>query len=156
MAQCFPADVEKSIEQILRCQDLKNLTAIESISVYNKTLQKCVEMNFPTKKCLIKPQSKISWFTQKLKILRQERRKAERLWRKTKLSINFEIYKTASKKYNVQLVRNKKEYYAMKLLKCKGNTKDLFSITNSLLGKKKKRILPECDDDTQLSEKYSI
>jgi len=30
-----PADEEKSIEQILRCHDLKNLTAIESTSVYN-------------------------------------------------------------------------------------------------------------------------
>jgi len=44
----------------------------------------------------------------------------------------------------------------MKLSKRKGNiTKDLFSIINSLLGKKKKRMLPECDDDIQLSEKLS-
>ena len=114
-----------------------------------------METCFPIKSCLVKPQSKIPWFTQDLRIIRHKRREAERLWRKTKLAFCLDIYKEASKTFNKQLLKNKKDYYAEKLAQPKNNSKKLFKITGNLLGKNQKIVLPECDDKQALSEKLN-
>ena len=114
-----------------------------------------METCFPIKSFLVKPQSKIPWFTQDLRVLRQKRRGTQRLWRKTKLAVHFDIYKEASKTFNKQLLKNKKDYYAEKLAQSKDNTRKLFKITGNLLGKNQKIVLPQCNDKQALSEKFN-
>ena len=80
-----PADVEKTIENILQCRKIQDLSENKILEVYNDTLRKRFRINFPLKDCLGQPRSIISWFTQDLPLpnVRRESKKAERLWRRT-------------------------------------------------------------------------
>ena len=76
------------------------------------------------------------WFTQKILVAKRERRRAERAWRKSGLTVHKEIFtQTTTKKDAVtRLVLKAKTDYLNAQVAESQTCKQLFSVTNSLLG----------------------
>ena len=88
-----------------------------------------------------------------IKLLKQQRRQAERSWRKDNITIKKQIYQ-----HHCQLVKRaidaaKKEYYRSRITSCT-TSKALYQVTNTLSGKEKATSLPEHIPKQQLPDHF--
>ena len=65
----------------------------------------------------------------------RKRRKDERIWRKSKLTVDQEIYRNSCLLIKEHNHRSKDLLYSSQISNCKGDPKNLFGIVNLLLGK---------------------
>ena len=95
----------------------------------------------PIKKKLVTIRPAAPWINVFVKAAKQARRKAERLFRKTGLTIHKEIYKYHKNKTTKIINEEKKKYINEKISSSK-NSKQLYSIFGKLPGKLSTLILP--------------
>ena len=77
------------------------------------------------------------WMTDDILTLKAIRRKHELIWRKTRTTINLDIY------YDSCKAKRKSELMEERVIDCEGDQKKLFSLIHSLLGSKNNTVLPE-------------
>ena len=82
------------------------------------------------------------WMTDDILILNAIRRKNELIWRKTRTTINFDIYYDSCKAVKEAISKRKSELMEQRVIDCEGDHKKLFSLINFLLGSKKNTVLP--------------
>ena len=75
--------------------------------------------------------------------LKAIRRKNELIWRKTRTTINFDIYYDSCKAVKKAISKRKSELMEQRVIDCEGDQKKLFSLIHSLLGSKKNTVLPQ-------------
>ncbi|GFR87065.1 reverse transcriptase [Elysia marginata] len=95
----------------------------------------------------VKPRKPAPWITPAVKAAKQKQRQAERQWRKLGTQVHRDIYIHHRKNTKSIVVAEKRQYLNEKVLSS-GSSKELFSLTNQLLGKEKKATLPDsvpCD-----------
>ena len=93
------------------------------------------------------------WLTTEVRNSRRRRRRAKRLWRKTKLSIHEEMYINARNDTAKHITATKKEYYSGKIDSVGFSTKQLFNMSSELLGKSKSSALPSDIPADELPDK---
>ena len=81
------------------------------------------------------------WFNLVIKAQKQVRRRAERLFRKTKLTVHKQIMKFQKNKTIKIINQEKKKYISDQISSCK-NSKQLYSVLNKLTCKNKRLSLP--------------
>ena len=94
------------------------------------------------------------WYNSAVKAAKTLKRKAERLWKKTKLTVHKDIYKQKKKDLCNVICAEKKSYINDKITKSSSN-KDLFQICNDLMGKPKDKVLPNCISKNDLPNKFN-
>ena len=112
------------------------------VSIYQNDLLSVLNKHAPlkTRTFTIRPQAE--WYTADIRKAKQLRRRAERLWRKTGLTIHRDIFMERRGDVN-DLIRNTKtDYYANLICENKDNNKKLFDVVNTLLGRKQSMPLP--------------
>ena len=126
------SDLENSDLILNPPQDLDSL-----VSCYNHTLRKIFDTHAPVteKEIVLRPRS--PWYDESIMQAKRERRKAERLFRKSKTEINKEIFKSKQKLANDLVSKNKQLYYNDKIKNAGNDFKELFKISKELLCKKK-------------------
>ena len=77
------------------------------------------------------------WMTDDILTLKTIRRKNELIWRKTRTTINFNIYYDSCKAVKEAISKRKSELMEQRVIDCEGDQKKLFSLMHSLLGSKK-------------------
>ena len=98
----------------------------------------------PVMRRRVRPQKNAPWFSgvaEEVRSLKQQRRRAERLWLKTGLTVHKQLYNNA-KKLVTKLVHKAKTTYYCNKIKESLSCKQLFSVANQLLGNKKPSPLP--------------
>eukprot|EP00745_Piridium_sociabile_P040659 TRINITY_DN786_c0_g1_i8.p1 TRINITY_DN786_c0_g1~~TRINITY_DN786_c0_g1_i8.p1 ORF type:complete len:1132 (+),score=124.07 TRINITY_DN786_c0_g1_i8:119-3397(+) len=85
---------------------------------------------------------------------KQERRRAERHWRSTRLTIYKQIFQTARNCVTDIVDNAKSRFYSSKILACT-TAKQLFTFTNNLLGKVNSSPLPIVFSVHELPQKFS-
>ena len=83
------------------------------------------------------------WYTQEIALARQKRRQLERHWRKTKLTVDREIFVSQKLLVNSMLASAKVKYYADLVKNQSHNPRQLWETINSLSGNIKAKILPD-------------
>ena len=83
------------------------------------------------------------WMTDDILKLKAIRRKNELIWRKTRTTINFDIYYDSCKAVKKAISKRKSELVEQRVIDCDGDQKKWFSLIHSLLGSKKNTVLPE-------------
>jgi hypothetical protein len=116
---------------------------------YNMILKNILDNHAPEQKKKITIRHRPPWFTEEVAELKRERRKAERKWRSSKLSIHRDIYKHAQDKVIKQCTSLKADYFNNKVNDNRGDQKTLFQVANSLLHRNKSKPLP-MHTDTQI------
>ena len=84
------------------------------------------------------------WMTDDILKLKAIRRKNELIWRKTRTTINFDIYYDSCKAVKKAISKRKSELMEQRVIDCEGDQKKLFSLIHSLFGSKKNTVFKLC------------
>ncbi|KAJ8038928.1 hypothetical protein HOLleu_16491 [Holothuria leucospilota] len=87
-----------------------------------------------TKTVLMKPV--LPWYNDKINDLKREKRKAERIRRRTKTDTDFQTYKSKLNEYTSKLNQARRDFYSKAISDTLGNSKKLFQIMDKILDRK--------------------
>ena len=87
----------------------------------------------------------IQWRNDDLQRMRQNVGQAERKWRHTRLVVHRQIYTNLRDTFKQSISSAKSDYYCAKIESSSGNTKDMYHITNDLMGRSRQTVVPKCD-----------
>ena len=132
-----------------------NLFVTNLINIYDTQLTNVLNKHAPPKEksIVIRPQQ--PWFSDDLHLAKSEKRKAERLWRRTGLTVHREIFKEERDKYNKLLVSSKVPYYNQRNIDCGQDSKAMSQTMNELLFRQKVSKLPEHSSAEELANRFS-
>jgi exonuclease III len=146
--KCAPAaTVRRNIRAIDRNKfrsDIKRVLSEHpdlTVSFFNSELRALLDKHAPATKCTLRPSKSEPWFTPEVTSAKKERRKAERAFRKSGLTVHSEIYKAKRSAATYAVLKAKTDFYSAKVLES-DTSKKLFSVTNRLLGKPSASPLP--------------
>ena len=148
----FVEDVREKYESLK--QTFVTSTTSESVTQYNNTMSQLLMENYPPRTKQIKIVPKAPWFDLEYVNLRKQRRKAEKKYKRTKLTSDKEAFVSLRKQTTSLALKKQKEFYVKKIADCKGN-KAMFTCVNQLLDRKKEAVLPECTSDQELANNFS-
>ena len=86
---------------------------------------------------------------------KQSRRQAERLWRKTRLTVHHDMFRERCVLVSAQIQEAKKHYYLALITDSKNDARKLFGIVNNLLGRRKETVLPTNHPASELVDMFS-
>jgi exonuclease III len=145
----FGADLRNSLieafEYDARIEDM--------IDHYNSVLSQLIDAYAPERKRTVTLHSAAPWYDSKIGDAKRARRKAERKWRKSKLTIHRDLYLQAHQHVNSLLKEAKENYYRGKVEEA-DDQKSLFKIVNTLLGDSKLS-LPSHHSREKLANRFS-
>ena len=113
-------------------------------------------MNFfaPLKTKLVSVRPAAPWMNIAIKAQKKIRRKAERLNKKTLLTIHRDIFRYQKNK-TTQLINHEKAKYINEKISSSSNSKVLYSVFNNLTGKRNAHVLPSDTPIENLPDKFN-
>jgi hypothetical protein len=95
------------------------------------------------------------WYTEELREAKHERRRRERKWRQTRLTVHHQLYKDQCRTVNRLLYSTKLSYFSEQISECGRDQKKLFQLTKRLLGDTGNVTLPTHTSDKALAEEFT-
>ena len=140
-------------ELMMRCHDPSdeevNTKSVDSlVSTYNSAMTAILDQHAPVKSRKVVDRPECKWFTDEVREAKQKKRQLERLYNKTKLEIHRQMYK-AQKNDTNHIIRDAKRSYYSSMVSETKDSRALYSVCNTLLGKEKDTRLP---DNARLEE----
>ena len=146
-------DQEKFQEEIIaKLQIDNNLPFSDNIKQYNDTLSTLLDEHAPVRRKKVKIVSNAPWFDSEYSNLRKLRRKAEKKFQKSGLSVHKDDFIRLRKQCTDLAHQKKCKYYGEKLEGAE--TKDVFKEINTLLDRKQESVLPEAKSDKELADSF--
>ncbi len=124
------------------------------IDQYNSTLSTVLDKHAPLKTRSFTQRPNNPWYNDEIAEAKRKRKRLERKWRKTKLQIDRDLYKTQRLLVNSLISEAKSKYYQDQITTC-ANSKDLFNIVDSLLHQKGKPKLPSSQTHQELADNFN-
>jgi len=146
-------DIDKFIQDITNTNLMNNTDSYDVTTLvdeYNNTLSTILNRHAPCKKRVLTIRAAAPWYSHEIKLAKRKRRKLERQWRKTKLTVHKEMH---IKQFKVvqEVVRNAKaNFYSNLIEENKNNPKVLFTSFNELMNLKTPMIFPSHENALQL------
>ena len=112
---------------------------------YDASLSSLLDKHAPSKRINVVERPMNDWMTDDILVLKALRRKYESLWRKTRLTVHFDMYSESCMNVKTAISNSKSEILQKKISDCNGDQKKLFKIVNTLLGRNKQTTLPKYD-----------
>ena len=134
----FKNEVKISVDAI--CHE--NFTDVtELVDTMNTKIKYLLDQYAPLTTRSIRDRAPAPWKTEEVREVKRKARRAERKWRKSGLTVDEQIYRNELK--NLQHFRNmtRKNYYSSEIESC-NTSKQIFQISDKLLGKHKSSTLP--------------
>jgi hypothetical protein len=125
------------------------------VSKYNSEILRVIDQHAPLKSCKIVIRPETKWYNEELREAKQDRRRAERRWRKSRLSVHWQIYIAKRAFVNHLLLKSKQEFYNNLICESSTDSKRLFQIVSELLGGNKSTILPTHNSMDSILSKFS-
>ena len=110
-------------------QDFRDVSALSDC--YDNTLRSLLDQYAPVKKLIITVRPAAPWYCDNIKQEKAERRKLERRWRSTKLTIDRELYTEQCKRVNQLIHESKMKFYSDVINENTNNQRVLFSCSTS-------------------------
>ena len=146
----FMQDVKEKYES----SSLTRPTMREAIVAYNSTVSELIDKHYQPKTKQIKIVPHAPWFDSEYCNLRKKRRKAEKKYKKTKLSEDKEAFVALRKQTTNLASKKQKDFYTKKMKECNGQ-KSLFNCVNNLLDSSKESVLPEHTSTVELANNFA-
>jgi hypothetical protein len=125
-----------------------------AVSMYNSTLSDLLDKHAPLKKKTVTLHPNAPWYTEEIDIAKKEKRKAEAMWRETKLTVHRDIFVQKKVKVNQLLVSAKRDFYSERVKECP-DQKSLFKVANTLLNKSSSTSLPDHTCSQDLANRFN-
>ena len=136
--------VDFSYDLHLKLSEHSTLQPLENL---NTSLISTLNAHAPTKTTTITERSNNEWYTNECAEHKRVLRKHDKLYRKSLSSNDLKNYRNLQHEHNLMLFMAKSKYNANKIINAGHNLKILFEISNDLLGRTTKRIIPDLNDD---------
>ena len=129
----FQKDISESVEQL----DLENLGPAECLHAYNNIMQRVLDKHAPIKtKKISSNKKRVPWFNSEISTAIRDRRRAVRIWyNNTNDPSLFMDFYCARRAISNLIDKAEKGYYHDILFENRHNSKEVFRICNSLLGR---------------------
>ena len=132
----------------------ENFNNVDSaVHAYNHILSELLEKHAPLKKRSFTVRKDAAWFTSEIGDAKRARRKAERLYRRTKLTVHREMFLEAQHHVNKLIENAKLNYYKAKVNEAP-DQKSMFKVVDSLLHRKQEPKLPSHENPKELAERF--
>ena len=128
----------------------------ELVDIYNCVLKELLDKHAPLQSRSVAERTPQQWMGDKILEVKRLRRKYEKLWRKSKLTVHrleYKKYLFRGERFNYH--KTKTEFYLDKIKDCNGDQKQLFKIVDNLLGRGKPRQLPVSHSPLALAENFN-
>ncbi|XP_077862475.1 uncharacterized protein LOC144344404, partial [Saccoglossus kowalevskii] len=127
------------------------------LRIFNTAVSETLDKHAPMTEKTVHVRVAEPWINVDIYHARTERRKAERTWRRTGLTVHRQIYKSKRNKVNDLIDVSRRSYFADKIADCNGDQRKLFSIVNGLLGSTNNlNALPIHDNKINLANRFSM
>ena len=119
------------------------LSECDKLSCFDFTccIKETLDKFAPLKKRIVSSRPFAPWINIFVKAQKQVKRQAERLYRKTGLTIHKDIFKYKKNK-TVNVIKEEKRKYILQKIASSNSSKELFKTFNDLIDKKKNNSLP--------------
>ena len=147
-------DINVFQNDLLKTLDLNAVHSSDAIvDLYNNVMTKLADKYAPSKTKTIR-RNPNQWYSDELKIMKRERRRLERKFKKTKDPADHHLLKSHS--YNVsKILRSTRIEYNKDLIKqCGTDKKQLHSLSNKLMGCKERNVFPKHTSVQQLANDF--
>jgi exonuclease III len=111
-------------------------------SRYNEVLTEILDDVAPQKTRVIVVRTNEKWFNEDIRSAKQQRRRLERLYHKTRLEVHKQMLREQRNVVNKLIVNAKREHYS-ELIEGSADSKTIFSVANELLGNTHEVSLPD-------------
>ena len=125
------------------------------LHAYNDKLNSLIDKHAPLKCRMVPVRKKSEWFNDEIRQAKQQRRRSERLWRKTGLQSHREAFIECKKEVRALTDAAKSRHYLQVIDENKNDPKRIFSIMDDLLGNKKVLVLPPGREDCELATLFN-
>ena len=134
----------------------ENISAQMLNNLYDDTLKQILDEVAPVQIKVVYPNRNDAWFNKDILNAKRMKRRAERLWRKTKsIEHNMAFKKLCTTQYK-QISTARRTHTSKEIEECGSDQKKLFKKTNKLMGRNlDKNILPARDSDQDLATSFS-
>ena len=140
----------KAIDIEKFCSDLQNTSVITSppenlndlVNDLHKSLTSLLDNHAPLRSCSIPNCTPVPWFNDKIKTAKIERRKKEKVWRKSRSDEDRKAFWVARNKVSTLIHEAKTDYYRTKIINCAGDQRKIFELINELTHRKSTPKLP--------------
>ena len=126
------------------------------VEMYDRFLSELLDKHAPLKKITVVDRPLNEWMTENILALKAIRRKNELIWRKTRITINFNIYYDSCMAVKKAISIRKAELMEQNVINCEGDQTKLFSLIHSLFGSKKITVLPEYTSSFTLASSINM
>lgn len=133
---------------------LDTMSAVEAVDTYNKDLSELMDQHAPTIQRTITIKPHAPWFNITIKVARAERRRLEKQWRRTGLTVHKEMHEQQCTTVSELCENTKESYYQTKLSGVR-DQQQLYRIANPLLHREKVQTLPTHTSPKDLAEKFA-
>ena len=134
------------IEIDTECGDV-NTVAIQ----YDDCMRKLLGKHAPLKTIQVVERPMNDWINDDILALKIKRRRNESLWRRTRLTIHYDLYKESCMAVKKAISESKSQIFQKKINECHGDQKKLFEIVDTMIGRKRNVVLPKYDDPATLA-----
>ena len=150
-------DMVKFQQDICSSKLFDNLsTDVDTLATqYHNVVSDLVSIHAPLITRTVTSRPPTPWYTSEIALARQERRRLEKRWRRTKLTVDREVFVAQKCLVNSMLCKAKANYY-VKLVKTQSsNPKQLWTSINSLSGTTKSKVLPDHENLSTLVNSFN-
>ena len=127
----------------------------DKVKQYNEVLTEILNKHAPEKVKMVAVKDNRPWMNEKIRNAKKKRRKFEKQWRKTKLTVHREAYVAEREAVKKLIETEKAAFYNEKIHECEGDQKKLFSIIDKLLNRGSSSKLPQHDNPEDLVNEFS-
>ena len=146
--------LRRDLQQIV--SESENITNLNDLLAhYNSSLEGILNKHAPVIRKFITDRPKLPWYNSQLLVMKQEKRKAERKWRKTRLLCHLQKLKESRSKYAQALNKSKIEHINKLVIDCDHNVKKLFDLVSNLTGSKTENPMPNSESDKVLANTFA-
>lgn len=127
----------------------------ELTMLYNTELDSIINKLAPLKTRTITIRPQADWYNSSIREAKQRRRRAERQWRKSGLSVHRGVFIECREEVNALVTEAKQSHFRSLVTENKGNTKQLFNVVNTLLGRKVTAPMPADKSPSELASMFN-
>ena len=134
---------------------LQGETVDDLVTSYNSKLSEILDKHAPLKSCRLHPCHSQPWFTHRIKEEIKVRHMKEHMWKNNPTEYNLNAFYQQRRHVANIIKQAQRSFYIDKLLENRTNFKEIFTITNKLLGRIDSSPLPPSEDPARLAQQFS-
>ncbi len=125
----------------------------QMVESFNNTLGSILDRHAPLKTREVSLRPKAPWYTDSVRSSKREKRRLERKWQKSKLTVDHVAFRNQCHQYKKDLDKAKTEFHCAQISAC--DTRQMFKLVNQLSVFKPSKALPSHSSKNDLAKRFS-